>query len=199
MDSQGPTRGRGRPPGSKNKKGTKPPKPRPKPPKRPRRRTPDYTEEQIKAGARPFWWEAYIQAYAETGIKLYAARKARIDPETPRQYLENHPQLKAEFDERMMDADEQSRDALKLEVWRRGHNGVLKPIYQGGKKVGTIREYSDSLLMFHTKMKMPEYRESYRVEHAGTITIDTLLADTEEPRPGEEEPRVDSGELDGED
>lgn len=47
-------------------------------------------------------------------------------------------------------------DALEDEAIRRGHEGVDKPVYQGGKLVGVVREYSDSLLTTMLKARRPE-------------------------------------------
>ena len=41
---------------------------------------------------------------------------------------------------------------LETEAWRRAVKGTKKPVYQGGKKVGTITEYSNTLLMFLIKV-----------------------------------------------
>jgi hypothetical protein len=60
-------------------------------------------------------------------------------------------------------------EVLEEEVRRRAVDGVLKPVYQGGVKVGTIREYSDTLLIFSLKAKRPNvYRENKRVEFGGS-------------------------------
>lgn len=48
---------------------------------------------------------------------------------------------------------------LEEEVRRRAFKGVNEPVFQGGKKVGYIRRYSDRLLMFLVKRHKPEYRE----------------------------------------
>lgn len=50
--------------------------------------------------------------------------------------------------------------ALEDEAHRRAFDGALKPVYQGGVKVGTIREYSDTLAIFLLKAHNPaKYRE----------------------------------------
>jgi len=47
-------------------------------------------------------------------------------------------------------------DALEDEAVRRAHEGVDKPVYQGGKHVGDVREYSDTLLITLLKARRPE-------------------------------------------
>lgn len=47
-------------------------------------------------------------------------------------------------------------DSLEDEAVRRAHEGTEKPVYQGGRMVGTVREYSDTLLIFMLKARRPE-------------------------------------------
>jgi hypothetical protein len=57
-------------------------------------------------------------------------------------------------------------DQLEEEARRRAVDGVLKPVFQRGRQVGRIREYSDVLLVTLLKGKRPDtYRE--RFEHTG--------------------------------
>lgn len=77
-------------------------------------------------------------------------------------------------------------DALEDEAVRRGMRGVQEPVYQGGKQVGTITKYSDTLLMFILNGRRPE-KFKHRHEHTGAggkpliptareLTDDELLA-----------------------
>ncbi len=47
----------------------------------------------------------------------------------------------------------------------------MKPVYQQGVKVGTVKEYSDTLLIFQAKAHMPEYREKVQVEQSGAVKV----------------------------
>ena len=50
--------------------------------------------------------------------------------------------------------------------------GVRKPVFYQGAICGSVREYSDTLLMFLMKGAMPEkYRDNYRAEHTGSAEI----------------------------
>jgi hypothetical protein len=63
-------------------------------------------------------------------------------------------------------------EVLEAEAWRRGHDGIEKPVYQGGKRVGSIREHSDTLLIFLLKARAPEkYRDNVNVNHGGQIDL----------------------------
>ena len=71
-----------------------------------------------------------------------------------------------EFDAQYQAALKDSTEALEREAWRRGVEGVQKPVYHLGKRIDTIREYSDQLLVTLLKGRKPSvYRE--RVEHSG--------------------------------
>lgn len=58
--------------------------------------------------------------------------------------------------------------ALEAEAARRAYNGTLKPVFYLGMEVGSIREYSDTLLMFLLKSRRPKkYRDSAKFELTG--------------------------------
>lgn len=58
------------------------------------------------------------------------------------------------------------------EMYRRASEGVIEPVFQGGKLVGSIRKYSDTLLIFALKGAMPDkYGDKTKVEHSGTIDV----------------------------
>ena len=61
-----------------------------------------------------------------------------------------------EFARRWEEAVQMGVDRLEDEARRRAVDGVVKPVYQGGTRVGEIREYSDSLLSLILKGKRPE-------------------------------------------
>src|SRR5436305_1255580 len=53
-------------------------------------------------------------------------------------------------------AFEDRADMLEEEAFRRAYKGVEKPVFQQGKKVGTVREYSDTLMLALLKAHRPE-------------------------------------------
>jgi len=51
---------------------------------------------------------------------------------------------------------------------RRARDGVEEPIFHQGKNVGTVRKYSDTLLIFLLKSHKPErYNPPQKQEHTG--------------------------------
>lgn len=63
-------------------------------------------------------------------------------------------------------AVEAGTDRLEDAGMRRARDGVLEPVFQGGRRVGLIRRYSDSLLPFMLKGRRPEKFKD-RVEQTG--------------------------------
>lgn len=55
---------------------------------------------------------------------------------------------------------EQSTHSLEAEAVRRAALGNDKPVFYQGKRVDSIKEYSDNLLMFLLKKRNPEYRDN---------------------------------------
>ena len=80
--------------------------------------------------------------------------------------------LHKEFAGAWDEAVEVGTDSLVGEARRRAKEGVEKPVgwYQGVAG-GTVREYSDNLLMFLIKARRPEYRERTDVALHGDITV----------------------------
>lgn len=104
----------------------------------------------------------FLARFALTGNILRSAQAAQVGRRTVYDWLAEDPAFKALHD----DAHEDALDALEEEARRRSVDGVLKPVYQSGKKVGDIREYSDTLLILLLKGKRPQtFRE--RFEHTG--------------------------------
>lgn len=110
---------------------------------------------------------AFLKHFAECGNVTRAAKLARIGRQNVYVYRDNHP----DFAERWKQAEAQAVEVMEAEAHRRAVTGTLKPVYQGGKKVGTIREYSDTLMIFLLKARRPDvYRDNARVVHAGDPT-----------------------------
>lgn len=122
---------------------------------------------------------ALLAAFAEGGTILHACRAVGVGRRTHYGWMASDPA----YAEAFADAREQAADALEAEARRRAVEGVEEPVYQGGKQVGTIRRYSDTLLIFLLKGARPEkYRDRVTAEHTGpgggplrvTHEVDTL-------------------------
>ncbi len=74
---------------------------------------------------------------------------------------------KDDFYPRWLRADQDGVDRLEDEATRRSVEGVEKPVYQGGVLVGSMTEYSDTLLMLKMRGKRPETYNTERHELTG--------------------------------
>ena len=107
--------------------------------------------------------EAFLAAYAEAGTVTHAAELAGVSRTAHYQWMED-----AEYVERFREAERQACDRLEQEVRRRAIEGVEEPVFYQGKECGTVRKYSDTLLIFATKGALPQkYRENSSVEITG--------------------------------
>ena len=106
---------------------------------------------------------AFLAAFAEHATVAAAAKAAHVGRRTHYNWLETDDAYAARF----KDVDESVTEALEAEARRRAQHGVDEPVHYQGKKVDTIRRYSDTLLIFLLKARRPEmYRE--RVDHSLT-------------------------------
>ena len=77
-----------------------------------------------------------------------------------------------QFNARYDDAMKIAAELHESEMFRRASEGVLEPVYQGGRLAGTVRKYSDTLLIFALKGAMPEkYADRQKVEHSGQVDV----------------------------
>lgn len=102
--------------------------------------------------------DAFLKALRETGNISESCRIASLPRTTAKEWRAKDEAFRQAWDEAL----EVAIDGLELEARRRAVDGVLEPVYQGGKKVGTIRRYSDRMLEILLKGHRPEkYRERF--------------------------------------
>lgn len=108
--------------------------------------------------------EQFLSSLAETANVRAAAAKTKIARGTWYDLRARDADFKAQWDK----AVELGTDAFEDEAVRRAHQGVDKPVFYQGKRCGSIREYSDTLLIFMLKARRPEkYRDNSSVEIGG--------------------------------
>jgi len=104
--------------------------------------------------------EAFLEEYKLSATITWAAKIALISRRGHYKWLENDPDYAKAFEEAKIAAT----DALVAEARRRATQGVEEAVYYKGEVVGTIRKYSDTLLIFLLKGALPEvYRERYEI------------------------------------
>jgi len=108
--------------------------------------------------------EQFLTELAETANVRAAAAKTKIARGTWYDLRARDAEFKALWDQ----AVELGTEALEDEAVRRAHQGTEKPVFYQGKRCGTVREYSDTLLIFMLKARRPEkYRDNSAVEISG--------------------------------
>ena len=112
-------------------------------------------------------WEAtFIKWLSRKGNVTAACDKAKISRQHAYRTRNADPDFAAAWDEALAEATER----LEMEALRRARDGVLEPVFYKGDKIGSVRRYSDTLLIFLLKAHAPDkYRENSRVEHSGRI------------------------------
>jgi hypothetical protein len=106
----------------------------------------------------------FLKAMEETASVRRACMKAKIPRRTVYEWRGKDEEFEKDFQNSRIIA----ADALEDEAVRRAFEGYLKPVYQGGNKVGTIREFSDTLLVMLLKGNLPEkYKDRFSGELSG--------------------------------
>lgn len=98
------------------------------------------------------WQQPFLNALRRSFNVTRAARAAGVARKTAYHYRANDP----DFAEQWNDALGQGIDSAEAEAYRRAVRGVIKPVYQNGKEVGKVKEYSDTLLIFLLKSHRPQ-------------------------------------------
>ena len=131
----------------------------------------DLQIEQRKERQRTF-----LKEYIRTVNVRASAAVAGINRQTHYDWLNDHPEYREQF----AAAKKESVAVLIQEARRRAVEGVEKPVYHGGKLVGTRIDYSDVLLMFLIKGELPEkYRDHFDVRHTQVKRSVEFKADLE--------------------
>lgn len=100
--------------------------------------------------------DRFIRRLAESGNVADSCRKARLPQRTAYDLRKSDPEFAALWKE----AEEISIDGLEDEARRRGVEGWDEPVYQKGRKVGTIKRHSDRMLEILLKGHRPKFREN---------------------------------------
>jgi hypothetical protein len=94
----------------------------------------------------------FLGALATTASVTRAAKASGLHRNTWYRHRSQRPEFAAAWAEAL----ERGTDALEDEAVRRAVEGVLKPVFHQGKRVGALRTYSDTLLMFLLKARRPD-------------------------------------------
>lgn len=98
---------------------------------------------------------AFLGAFAEHANVLVSARAAGISRQIVYTWLEHDEDFSFAYNQ----AKEDAKDILRAEIYRRAVEGWEEDVYSFGKFQGTVRKYDTTLLIFHSKALMSEYRD----------------------------------------
>lgn len=116
---------------------------------------------------------ALIAAFGETGAITYAIKAAGVSKQSHYNWLKSDEV----YAQAIADAEEAAFELLEQEARRRAFAGVDEPVFQQGKQVGTVRKYSDTLLIFLMKGARPEkYRDNVNVR-SEVVNVDSIDAE----------------------
>lgn len=108
--------------------------------------------------------EAFLSALADCGNVADAARQAGIARNALYLWKRDDSAFAAEWEAALIAGGEN----LEEEAIRRARDGWDEPVWYKGEQVGTMRRYSDTLLIFLLKGLMPQkYGDRHRVELSG--------------------------------
>lgn len=96
--------------------------------------------------------EPFLEQFKKYGTIVSAAKAVGISREVV--YLwrrEDH-----EFARSLDEINEEVTEKLEISAFQRAVEGIEKPIYYRGQRVGATREYSDALTMFLLKARNPQ-------------------------------------------
>ena len=110
----------------------------------------------------------YLEILRRVGLITKAAIEAGVSRQTVGYWV----RVDNEFRERYEEVVHEHNDRIRAEIERRAIEGVTRPVISGGRLITdpatgapmTMQEYSDSLLMFHARARMPEYRDKESVD-----------------------------------
>lgn len=119
--------------------------------------------------ARLLAQQTFLETFSRTGIIRRGCEAAKVDRSTVDYWNEHDEDFGLHYGQARREAD----DAIRGEVYRRAVEGVvLKRTVRRRNEKGTlvidrvedIRQFSDQLLMFLAKSRMPEFKENERVQ-----------------------------------
>ncbi len=98
-------------------------------------------------GTERDWQTPFLEKLAESGNVSRACRAAKVARQTAYRHRSIDALFKVAWDEALGIAV----GLLEDEAWRRAREGWLEPVFYKGEKQGSVRKYSDTLLIFLLK------------------------------------------------
>lgn len=118
----------------------------------------------------------FLTTYAETGSITKAAQASGVSRSTWFEAKKQSKELAAAWKE----AHDIAKDSLVDEAVRRAKDGWEEPVFYQGTQCGTVRKYSDNLLMFLIKQRDPSYRDHSTINLNASGAVGAIRLDTDD-------------------
>lgn len=117
----------------------------------------------------PVLRSAYLKVLAATGNHVMACETAGVNRTSIKRLIANDP----EFASAVEEAKAAAAERLEGEAYRRAVIGVEEPVFFEGRRVDTVRKYSDSLLAKLLEANDPRYSSRLKLtgEKGGPVEI----------------------------
>ena len=109
--------------------------------------------------------DVFFAVLSECGNVSKAAKKAKLS----RPHLYARKKSDSAFSDAWDEAEALGVAALEDEAKRRAYDGWLEPVFHQGKRCGTIRKFSDTMLIVLLKAHLPDkYQERKKVDNTSS-------------------------------
>ncbi len=125
------------------------------------------------------WQTPFLEKLAECGNVTRACKAAKVARWTAYRHRRDDPAFERAWDEALSIAV----GLLEDEAWRRAREGWLEPVFFKGEQQGSVRKYSDTLLIFLLKAHNPaKYRENLDLTSGGQpLTVEIKWRNAQDP------------------
>lgn len=118
------------------------------------------------------WQEIFLSRLRKSPNVAAAARAAGYS----RQWMYELRDQDEAFARAWDEAIDEAMDVAEGEIYRRAVRGTVRKVFYQDKQIDTVREYSDTLLIFLAKAHRPEkYRETTNTNLTGTFKTETKV------------------------
>lgn len=123
----------------------------------------------LKRRMTPVLRSAYLKVLANTGNHVMACETVGLNRSQVKRAIDNDPEFAAAVEE----AKAAAAERLEGEAYRRAVIGVEEPVFFEGRRVDTVRKYSDSLLAKLLEANDPRYSSRLKLtgEKGGPVEI----------------------------
>ncbi|MGC8517924.1 MAG: terminase [Steroidobacteraceae bacterium] len=121
--------------------------------------------------------QVFLMTYARTGSVTQAAQVSGVARSTWFEARKQSKELAAAWKE----AHDIHKESLVDEAVRRAKDGWDEPVFYQGAQCGTVRKFSDNLLMFLIKQRDPSYRDHSTINLNASGAVGSVRLETDDP------------------